>query len=199
MLGNPTVATLPFALPPHGHNFQYTTVYINGVDESCRLCRYPPCLTCSNSPKASILHVDCFKLAKSELLIATLSPRRLVELARSHPPAIPRSYVIAHTASVTDLGNIMRTLEELPPELRDMIASYCCESRWWRCLTIIAWLRQLANPLSRWTEAVQARLLCGFLYSTTETKLTSISMTLEEMVRYFTRAIVRCLHFYRRR
>lgn len=72
VLGDSTTAeqigpTLSFQFPSHGHNFKYTTVYMNNGREDWNLCRNPPCSTCSESPRARVFHTDCFRLIKCKI------------------------------------------------------------------------------------------------------------------------------------
>lgn len=140
MLENPKAATLSFTVPPHGHNFQYTTVFLKQGKESSRLCRYPPCEVCLASPKASILHVDCFNLAKSKFVKFIPTPSSITKLALSHPPqplwSIPD--LAAHSNWI-DVLNIIKRFEKMAPELRQMVINHSRESTLWRYCTILTW------------------------------------------------------------
>jgi len=133
-------STLPFEFPPHGHNFRNTTVYINKREETWRLCRYPPCSGCSNSLKAFIFHVDCFRLAKGRLSKLSLPSIWLLGLLPSPSAGLyhlrrPR-WDIAHLATyadpAADLSGIIKGLKRLPVELCEMVARECPESPLWR-------------------------------------------------------------------
>lgn len=84
VLVHPTIIAMPFAFPPHGHNFEYIVVYLPKGKEDWRLCHYLPCSTCRESSKTSTFHVDCFKLA--HFTLPTLPFRKLVKLTPLRTP-----------------------------------------------------------------------------------------------------------------
>jgi len=142
-VGNPPVIK-SFVFPAHGHKFRYIVVYKDGED--WRLCRHPPCPTCQKSPKNSVFHVDCFKLAKS--MIPTLSPHKLLKL---NPHRIPWS--IPDLARHTGMGDaeiemldVMKRVRKLPLELRQIIIRDCNMSPLWRYCTVTAQYSTVVIP-----------------------------------------------------
>lgn len=131
-------STLSFEFPAHGHNFKYTTVYINKGEESWRLCRCPPCSPCWRAMKAFTFHVDCFRLPKgrlSTLLIPSMWHLGLfVSSAGMYYPRQP-CWDFAHPATHTYLAanwGIIEGLRRLPNELREMVERECPGSPLWR-------------------------------------------------------------------
>lgn len=134
---------MSFEFPPHGHNFQYITVY-EGKDD-WRLCRWPPCGTCLELPRASIFHIDCFKFARSRFP-TLVSSKKLLELVLSKPPRPFRSFpdLGGHIEVKTDIVDVIERLAKLPPELREMVVDYCPEATWWKYNTILTWYQTKA-------------------------------------------------------
>ena len=138
--GNRKGSTFSFEFPAHGHNFKNTTVYINKREETWRLCRYPPCSVCSNSLKAFIFHVDCFRLAKGRLLKLPIPSIWLLGLFVSSSAGLyyPRrpcwdfTHLATYTYPAADLSGIIEGLRRLPNELCEMVKRECPESPLWR-------------------------------------------------------------------
>jgi len=138
--GNHKGSTFSFEFPAHGHDFKNTTVYINKGEETWRLCRYPPCSVCSDSLKAFVFHVDCFRLAKATLSTLPLSSIWHLGLFVSPSAGLhyPRRlcWNSAHLATdiypAADLSSIIEGLRRLPNELCEMIQRECPESPLWR-------------------------------------------------------------------
>jgi hypothetical protein len=158
VLGNPTTgrqtgSTSPFEFPIRRHTFQNTTVYLNIRKEIWRLCRHPPCSACPKSPKTFIFHVDCYWLAKRNLPTLTLSYIWLVGLwscpgtGLSYPPRAPWVSPTLAADVFDDETDIIEGLGRLPPELCQMIASYCPESPVWRFSIAVARLPGIFSRL----------------------------------------------------
>jgi len=151
-IGVPTGSTELFEFPAHGPNFQKTMVYINSEKETWRLCRYPPCSACPESPEAFLFHVDCFWLAKRNSPKLTLSyiwlvglwSRLGVGLYHSTQPLWVFPALAAHMSSWKDT---MKWLERLSPELCQMVTSYCPESPLWRYSIAVTWPPQIFSRL----------------------------------------------------
>jgi len=155
ILGNSTTTkqtgtTLPFKFPAHGHDFKYAIVYMNSVRERMRLCRYPPCSKCSESPEAFIYHTDCLWFAKPKCPTRILSDIWHV----GHQPfpwanesralwdfSLLVNYVHSETdvTSTIELLGIIKLLGRLPSELCQLIASYCPEPLLWRYGVAVTW------------------------------------------------------------
>jgi hypothetical protein len=115
-------------------------VYINKREETWHLCRYPLCSVCSNSLKAFIFHVDCFRLAKGRLSKLPIPSIWLLGLFVSpsarlyHPHRLRRDFahLATHTYPAADLSGIIEGLRRLPNELCEMVVRECPESPLWR-------------------------------------------------------------------
>jgi hypothetical protein len=130
--------------------FTNATIYLNGGLDTWRLCRYPPCSICQISPEAITFHVDCFQFLKRSNSTLTLSSIWLAGLW-SHPWAGPcyQSQVSWETlpaaAAPTDLELetfliTVNRLENLPPEVFQIVRFYSPEALLWRNYDAPRWL-----------------------------------------------------------
>lgn len=141
------------------------------------MCRYPPCSVCSNSPKAFIFHVDCFRLAKGRLSKLPVPSIWLLGLfvspsAGLYYPRRPHrdfAYLATHTNPAADLSGIMKGLRRLPNELCEMVVRECPESPLWRYSVVNAFS-------SHYIYCSQALIdgVCRGEYITVESSQTSL-------------------------
>lgn len=161
MLGNLTTCqpiglSPPFKFPRpvyHVRNFQYYTT-VNGEDFLWSLCRTSRCSVCQTSPESFIFHDDCFWFSKRKS--PTLTPCyvwkvgfwSLPYLENCYQPRVlwvfPKLSAYMHCAtnvltSIITTPDIIKLLERLPPELCQLVASYCPESPLWRYSVAITW------------------------------------------------------------
>lgn len=145
---------MAFRFPAHGPNFQYTLASINGRTETARLCRFPPCTRSSESPEAYVFHQDCYLVARCQF--PTLSPFLVWHVGisgLSTPQVVPPRATLgfvklsARMHPGMSITGIIERLETLPPELFQLVASYCCESPLWRYSAVIGWFPEELSRL----------------------------------------------------
>jgi hypothetical protein len=142
--------SLPFFFPEHGHRFTYTTVIYDGAEKkNCRLCRYPQCSSCTQSPIALLLHTDCTSFLRRHVPAVNCSLIWLFGLwfGAWIGPNVGFTDVLLPSPTTKDVvfDSLLQGMRSLSQELQVTIREYCRDSLLWRFSNILHWSSDLFN------------------------------------------------------